>query len=83
MVGLLPVCATTVVEKWIREGIPHIMARLQERMRRVPELKETIHPTGPGHFGVAERGIISLVNPEWLRRILTKMLDENEFLRKP
>jgi hypothetical protein len=29
---------------------------------------------------VAERGMIALVNPERLRRILTKMLDENEFL---
>ena len=46
----------------------------------MPELLETIHPTGPGHFGVAERGILALVNPERLRRILTKMLDENEFL---
>ena len=51
-----------------------------ERLRRIPELFETIHPTGPGHFGVAERGIGALVNPERLRRILTKMLDENEFL---
>ena len=49
-------------------------------MSRMPELKETIHPTGPGHFGVADRGILALVNPERLRRILTKMLDENEFL---
>ena len=37
-------------------------------------------PTGPGNFGVGERGIIALVNPERLRRILTKMLDEKEFL---
>ena len=29
---------------------------------------------------MAERGILALVNPERLRRILTKMLDENEFL---
>jgi Mannosylglycerate hydrolase MGH1-like glycoside hydrolase domain len=49
-------------------------------MRRMPELVKTIHPTGPGHFGVAERGIMALVTPERLRRILTKMLDENEFL---
>ena len=46
----------------------------------MPELAATMHPTGPGHFGVAERGILALVNPERLRRILTKMLDENEFL---
>ena len=29
---------------------------------------------------MAERGIAALVNPERLRRILSKMLDENEFL---
>jgi hypothetical protein len=46
----------------------------------MPELLETIHPTGPEHYGVAERGILALVNPERLRRILTKMLDEDEFL---
>jgi hypothetical protein len=46
----------------------------------MPELRETIHPTGPGHLGVADRGILALVNPERLRRILSKMLDENEFL---
>ena len=56
------------------------MAQMRERIRRMPELAKTIHPTGPGHFGVAERGILALVNPERLRRILTKMLDENEFL---
>jgi hypothetical protein len=46
----------------------------------MPELLKSIHPTGPGHLGVAERGIIALVNPERLRRILAKMLDEDEFL---
>ena len=56
------------------------MAHINERLRRMPELSKTMHPTGPGHFGVAERGIMALVNPERLRRILTKMLDENEFL---
>jgi Mannosylglycerate hydrolase MGH1-like glycoside hydrolase domain len=80
MVGLLPLCATTIVEAGTRERIPGVTAHLYERMRRMPELGKTIHPTGPGHFGMAERGIMALVNPERLRRILTKMLDENEFL---
>jgi len=31
-------------------------------------------------LGVAERGILALVNEERLRRILSRMLDENEFL---
>jgi hypothetical protein len=80
MVGLLPLCATTIVEASARERLPRTMAIANERLRRMPELKETIHPTGPGHLGVAERGILALVNPDRLRRILTKMLDENEFL---
>jgi Glycosyl hydrolase family 63 C-terminal domain len=80
MVGLLPLCATTVLDKDLRERFPRTMERIHERLRRIPELKETIHHTGDGHFGVAERGIMALVNPERLRRILTKMLDENEFL---
>ena len=80
MVGLLPLCATAILEKSMRERIPQTMAYVNERLRRIPELKETIHSTGPGHFGEADRGIMALVNPERLRRILTKMLDENEFL---
>jgi hypothetical protein len=80
MVGLLPLCATSITEKWQRERIPQTMALISERLRRMPELLETIHPTGPGHYGVAERGILALLNPERLRRILTKMLDEDEFL---
>ena len=80
MVGLLPLCAATVVERWQRERVPSLTARSYERMRRMPELGASIHATGPGHFGVAERGIIALVNENRLRRILSRMLDENEFL---
>src|SRR5437763_849016 len=57
MVGLLPLCATTVVEPWQRERIPRTIASNYERMQRMPELLKFMHPTGPGHFGVAERGI--------------------------
>ena len=51
-----------------------------ERLRRMPELLESIHPTGPRHLGVAERGLLAIVNQDRLRRILTRVLDENEFL---
>ncbi len=80
MVGLLPLCATTVIEKWQRDRNPRATAALVMRLRQMPELLEAIHPTGPGNLGVAERGIIALVSPERLRRILSKMLDEDEFL---
>jgi len=80
MVGLLPFCATTVIEKLQRDSTPRVTALMRERLKQMPELMESIHPTGPGHFGVAERGIIALLRPERLRRVLAKMLDENEFL---
>jgi hypothetical protein len=80
MVGLLPLCATTVIEPWQRERVPHAMKHLRERGQRMPEVLQWIHPTGEKHLGVAGRGIMALVNPDRLRRILTIMLDENEFL---
>src|SRR5246500_2365938 len=80
MVGLLPICAATVVEPAQREKMPKLTAQFSDRILQMPELIESIHPTGPGHYGVAGRGMIGLVNPDRLRRILTRMLDENEFL---
>jgi mannosylglycerate hydrolase MGH1-like protein len=80
MVGLLPLCATRIIEPWQREQVPTVIEYLQERVRRMPELFQAIHPTGEKHRGVNERGIMALVNPERLRRILSRMLDENEFL---
>jgi hypothetical protein len=80
MVGLMPLCASTVVEQWQMEINPRAMELIRERLRRMPELMEGMHPTGPGNWGVADRVMIAMVNPEKLRRILTKMLDENEFL---
>ncbi len=80
MVGLLPLCATTVVEPWQRDRVPRVAKIMFERLRRMPELRQSIHATGPGHFGYGERGMAALVNEGRLRRILTRMLDEKEFL---
>jgi Glycosyl hydrolase family 63 C-terminal domain len=80
MVGLLPLCATTVIEPWQRKQIPKTQATNVERIRRMPELLQSIHPTGPEHLGIADRGIAALVNSDRLRRILSRVLDENEFL---
>jgi hypothetical protein len=80
MVGLLPLCATTVLEKWQRDRVPHVTAAFMQRVRQMPDLLKYIHPTGPGHLGVAERGIAALLNPDRLRRVLARMLDEQEFL---
>jgi hypothetical protein len=80
MVGLLPICAATVIEPWQRERTPRATALLWELLQRMPEVRESIHPTGPGQLGYGDRGMFALVNSERLRRILSRMLDENEFL---
>ena len=80
MVGLLPLCATTVVEPWQRERVPRVLEFCDDRIRQKPKLMEGIHVTGPGHSGVAGRDILATVNEDRLRRILSRMLDENEFL---
>jgi hypothetical protein len=80
MVGLLPLCATTIIEQWQRERVPRVVKALQERMQRMPELRNTIHTNEPSQWGLANRGIAALVNENRLRRILTRTLDEKEFL---
>jgi len=80
LVGLLPLCATTVVEPWQRARVPRVTTLFQERLRQMPQLQRFIHPTGPGYYGVGERGIFALLTPERLRRVLATMLDEEEFL---
>ena len=80
MVGLLPLCATTVIEKYQRERVPKVVEHAMKRLQRMPALADSIHATGPGHFGVNERGILALVNKDKLQRILSRMLDESEFL---
>ena len=80
MVGLLPLCATTAIEKWQRERMPELTAGVQRWLKRMPDLRDTIHATGPGHLGVAGRGLLGLIDESRLRRILTRVLDEGEFL---
>jgi hypothetical protein len=76
MVGLLPLCATSITEPWQRDRVPGVMKLFEERSRRMPELLTNVY-VGRGCGG---RGLMALVGPDRLRRILARMLNENEFL---
>jgi hypothetical protein len=80
LVGLLPVCAATVTEPWQRERVPRIVAHFEERIRRTPSLLQGIHQSGEQGRGYGGRGMMAVVDESRLRRILTRMLDEREFL---
>jgi hypothetical protein len=80
LVGLLPICATTIVEPWQRECTPKAVAHFRERIRRMPDLLRGIHPAGDDARGYGDRGIFAVVDQQRLRRILERVLDEQEFL---
>ncbi len=78
MVGLLPLCAVTVFEGGFGKKYPGIMKKFQDFLGARPELKTFIHD--PGKPGCADRRLGAIMDEIKLRRVLSRMLDENEFL---
>ncbi len=78
MVGLLPLCAATVFDGVLLKQMPEMQERLAAFIRARPEIVASIHP--PDKLGVAGRHLASILDETKLRRVLAKMLDENEFL---
>ncbi len=77
MVGLLPLAAVAVFEEDIVAKLPHFRERARAFGERHPELTANMHL--PGQPGVANRRMLSILNEDKLRRVLARMLDENEF----
>jgi hypothetical protein len=78
MVGLLPLCAVTVFEGELKTKYPEMGRRFQRFLSERPELTAYIHD--PGKIGISGRTMTAVLNETKLRRVLTKMLDEKEFL---
>jgi hypothetical protein len=78
MVGLLPLCAATTFEGNLLRKRPEIAERLQWFLKSRPELTASIH--NPMLQGIGGRRLASILDETRLRRVLAKMLDENEFL---
>ena len=78
MVGLMPLCATTVLMGRARHLLPDLAERAQWFVSRRPELIANMHdPRKPGYDG---RNLLAILGDDRLRRVLGHMLDENEFL---
>jgi hypothetical protein len=78
MVGLLPLCAATTFDGALLAKYPEIRERFQWFLDTRPELVAAIHD--PRKVGYAGRRLASILDETKLRRVLEKMLDENEFL---
>jgi hypothetical protein len=80
MVGLLPICASTVIEKQDPTRLQRLTELIALFRKRHPELLDHIAPADNSFVGYKERRLLSVVTKEKLQRILKYMLDENEFL---
>ena len=78
MVGLLPLCATTVIEARYLDHFPELVKRVDDFLTRHSELCDNI--TSLREKGVNNRRILALLNEGKLRRVLHRMLDPDEFL---
>ena len=78
MVGLLPLCAATAYEGTLMAKEPELTERFMAFLDARPELCAAIHD--PRKIGVGGRRLGSILDETKLRRVLAKMLDENEFL---
>ncbi len=80
MVGLLPLCASTVFEPEYVTDHPRFMELLKLFRERHPEVAAQVAPTEGGFVGYRGRRLLSTVTRRQLERILGYLLDENEFL---
>ncbi len=78
IVGLIPLCASTVFPGTFAEKMPSAAQHVELFSSRHPELFTNLARLD--RRGVRGRRLLSLLGEEKLRRVLSRMLDEQEFL---
>jgi len=76
-VGLLPLCAVTVLEADTIKRFPNLIERVTRFLGAYPELRGAVHPLE--RPGVGGRHLLSILDETNLRRVLTRLLDSEEF----
>jgi len=78
MVGLIPLYAVETLDSEVIDRLPGFKRRLEWFIENRKDL--TANVACMKTTGMEERRLLSIVNPDQLRRVLRFMLDENEFL---
>ena len=78
LVGLIPLFATTIFERDVLERLPAFAKRMSYFVNENKRLMININDVT--RAGAGGRHLLSLVNEDKLRAILTRMLDPSEFL---
>jgi len=77
MVGLLPLCAVLSLDDKLLEEIPEFAVRMHWFLHNKPEWCRGLEFA---HTHGGDRRLLSVVTPDQLRRILSRVFDESEFL---
>ena len=80
MVGLLPLCASTIFEPDALTKHPRLAELIGLFRERHPEVMAQVAPTAEGYIGYGGRRLLSPLSKKRLERVLGYLLDENEFL---
>jgi hypothetical protein len=80
MVGLLPLCASTIFEPDAVVAHPRLLELIRLFRERHPEVVAHVAPTDEGYVGHGGRRLLSPLSREKLERVLRYLVDENEFL---
>jgi hypothetical protein len=78
MVGLIPLFAVETLEPEVLDRLPDFKRRLEWFIDNRPDLTKNFACTRS--TGMGERRLLSIANERQLRRILSYMLDQREFL---
>jgi hypothetical protein len=80
MVGLLPLCASTVFEPSTLQRNPRMLELIELFKKRHPDIIARLRNTDDPNGGCGGRRLLSVLNRAKLERVLGYMLDEEEFL---
>jgi hypothetical protein len=78
MVGLIPLFAVTTIEPALLEALPEFKARLEWFLEYRPDLARLVsrwYEPGMGH-----RRLLAILRGHRMKRVLSRLLDEGEFL---
>jgi len=80
LVGLLPLCAATVLHGEVRRHMPNVIKKLTKFREDHPALAGSLCLESVMKDGVGGTRVLDLMHENQYRRVLAKMLDESEFL---
>ncbi len=80
LVGLLPICAATIFQGKVRKNMPELIRNIAGYLERHPQLATSVSLESAQTDGVGGTRLLDLMTEQKYRRVLSRMLDESEFL---